>query len=137
MECRETGEMLLAYVDGELGAETKERLTRHLARCASCAAELAAWKSIDQEVRALPSMDPGPDFARQVAARADGWDFFTGGPAGSRTVLATLRELLGELMDLIGQKRAATTRTLDEFDDCPPLSMGSVYFRIIGESGRG
>lgn len=137
MQCKELGESLSAYLDGELDAETSENLARHLSQCASCAADFGSLKAIDEEVLALQTLDPGSGFTRRVVARVDAWDFFSGEPIGKQTVVSALMELLGELLDLLGMKRETTTGSLDEFGDCPPLSMGSVFFRIIGESGRG
>ena len=136
MRCEEARERFSAYLDGELDAETLEGLGGHLARCANCASDLRIMKALDEELQSLPTIDPGRDFARRVTSRLDTWDFFTGPPLESRPIVSTLTDLLGELLDMIGIKRETTTRTLEEFGDCPPLSMGSVYFRIIGESGR-
>ncbi len=137
MRCNELEERLSAYLDGELDAETSEDLARHLSQCARCAADLGSLKAIDEEVRALPALDPGSGFARRVVARVDAWERSAAEPIGSRTVVSALMALLGELLDRMGISKETTTGSLDEFGDCPPLSMGSAFFRIIGESGRG
>jgi anti-sigma factor RsiW len=60
------------YLDGELSGLRLQRMQRHLASCGSCRDELAAARSIQEELHALPKLSC-PDVVvetvlRQVAA---------------------------------------------------------------------
>lgn len=50
------GELLSRFVDGELGEVQLEELTSHLARCASCRAEVGEMRRINQVLSAWGSV---------------------------------------------------------------------------------
>jgi anti-sigma factor RsiW len=66
--CRETADRLSDYLDGDLGARTRRRISRHLARCEHCQALLASLTRTLEQVRSLGSVDPG--FAEPATVRA-------------------------------------------------------------------
>jgi hypothetical protein len=56
---------------------------------------------------------------------------------GVLPAVATSSGLVDGLRDLFGLATRSGDSPLDEFNDFPPLSMGSVYFNIFGQSERG
>jgi hypothetical protein len=67
-------EFLPEYAARTLPAARHDEVTRHLAGCADCRAELAAWQAIAD----LPVAPPGPDIVRRALLRGV---LATGGPA--------------------------------------------------------
>ena len=132
MRCLQAREKILAYMDHELDAASSRQVEFHLHNCAKCREVLKEFEEIDDMVRGLPQLDPGPNFAGQMVMRV------------SRPVAADeierprrpslferLFRLLEEFVDLVSPTRNHTTGTLDEFSDFPPLSMGHIYFRLM------
>jgi anti-sigma factor RsiW len=71
------GADLAALVDGELGHAARERVLRHLTRCADCRAEAADQRRLASCLREHRGSAPAPDEdllarLRAVAARPDG-----------------------------------------------------------------
>jgi len=133
MRCVDVTERLSAYLDRELGPVLERSVREHLDGCVRCREELAALRAIDAEIQALPQVGMGADFAEAVTVRAckdflarDGSPISRTGPFGR---LTNLLEAVFELLEASGSPR---TRTLDEFSDFPPLSMGHVYCRLLG-----
>jgi hypothetical protein len=56
---------------------------------------------------------------------------------GVLPAVATFSGLVEGLRELFGPVTQSGNNPLDEFNDFPPLSMGSVYFTILGQSERG
>ena len=55
---RETREHLSGYVEGELDARTRKRITRHLARCERCRAMLESFTRTLEQLRSLGDLEP-------------------------------------------------------------------------------
>jgi hypothetical protein len=56
---------------------------------------------------------------------------------GVLPAVAPFSGLVESVRDLFGLTTQSGNSPLDEFNDFPPLSMGSVYFTIFGQSERG
>jgi anti-sigma factor RsiW len=72
--CRETRERLSDYLDGDLGARTRRRVGRHLARCKHCQALLESLTRTLEQLRSLGSIDqgtPAPATVRAVIERIE------------------------------------------------------------------
>lgn len=74
LSCVRAHVLVEAYLDGDLTSGRLQRMQRHLASCGSCRDELAAARSIQEELRALPKLSC-PDIVaetvlREVAASA-------------------------------------------------------------------
>jgi len=138
MRCNEVREKASAYMDNELDAAASKNVAHHIGQCSSCRHYFHDLQNVDSLVRGLPALDMAPDFAGRVAAKAREWDALTRKRLPNRTILSAFMQTCEHLFDLIERRRSpASTRTLDEFSDFPPLSMSSVYFTILGEPGRG
>jgi predicted anti-sigma-YlaC factor YlaD len=55
--CRETRAHLSDYLDGDLGARTRVRVMRHLARCEHCRALLDSLTRTLEQLRSLGTID--------------------------------------------------------------------------------
>jgi predicted anti-sigma-YlaC factor YlaD len=69
---RETRKRLSDYLEGELNARTRARITRHLARCDGCRALLESLTRTLDQLRSLGSVEqvaPEPATADGVIAR--------------------------------------------------------------------
>jgi anti-sigma factor RsiW len=72
--CRETRERLSDYLDGDLGARTRRRVGRHLARCKHCQALLESLTRTLDQLRSLGSIDQGttePATVRAIVERIE------------------------------------------------------------------
>lgn len=73
--CRETGERLSDYIDGELDGRTLARVRRHLSRCEHCQALLGSLARTLEQLRTLGSVeyaDPAPATVDSIVARIRG-----------------------------------------------------------------
>jgi anti-sigma factor RsiW len=72
--CRETRDRLSDYLDGDLSARTRSRVSRHLARCKHCQALLQSLTRTLEQLRSLGSIDQGapePATVRAVIERIE------------------------------------------------------------------
>jgi hypothetical protein len=133
MRCGDVKERLSAYVDRELEPPLQRSVREHLDGCVRCREELADLKAIDAEIQALPEVGLGPEFAEAVTVKVC-QDFLArdGSPVGRTGPFGRLTNLLEDLFELLEASGSPRTRTLDEFSDFPPMSMGYVYCRLLG-----
>ena len=74
MKCQEVSDLLLAYLDGEVTSSERALVQAHLAACAACRGELAAWGAIQGRVqrflwaKAAPA-HPSPQAWSRLEAR--------------------------------------------------------------------
>lgn len=138
MKCKQVRERISAYLDQELDTASARRLDSHFLRCAQCREVLRDFQELNEMVLRLPRIDPGPDFAAQMARRASE-------PAltaeidhpGRLSLLERMSRIAEDFMDLLRSGHNPSTGTLDEFADFPPLSMGHIYFRLMDLPARG
>ncbi len=72
--CRETGDHLSDYLDGDLGARTRLRIMRHLARCEHCRALLESLTRTLEQLRSLGTIEqtsPAPATVRAIVDRIE------------------------------------------------------------------
>jgi hypothetical protein len=139
MDCRKAQGKISAYLDAETDSVSSRDLEAHVRECADCRAMLDGFQRLDALVRGLPGLQLGPDFAKQMVMRAKGLERAGEIKSGlMRPLFYTLLSAVQDLSDLVSRARpASSTRTLDEFDDFPPLSMGYIYFRLLDLPTRG
>jgi anti-sigma factor RsiW len=63
--CRETT-LVQDWLDGTLAPGAAARFEAHLARCPECEAEVAAYRVVFAELRALPLLDPRPELFERI-----------------------------------------------------------------------
>jgi predicted anti-sigma-YlaC factor YlaD len=68
MACRERQTALQEYAAGELAPEPARRLEAHLEGCSDCARDLAAYRSLQAALHALPEPATPPDLHAQLCA---------------------------------------------------------------------
>ena len=71
MKCDVAQEQIVLQVYGELDDELAIAVERHLQRCERCRAELAAMRSMDQELALLPVEEPSPNLLTQSRMRLE------------------------------------------------------------------
>lgn len=54
------------FLDGELAPAESERFEAHVAGCRDCEAELAAYRVVFSELRAVPLLDPRPELFERI-----------------------------------------------------------------------
>ncbi|HYA02059.1 MAG TPA: zf-HC2 domain-containing protein [Syntrophobacteria bacterium] len=133
MRCHEVKVRLSAYLDRELDSVLERLLRDHLDGCVSCREDLASFQALDAKVQALTHVRMDAEFAEGLTVKVCK-DFFGAdrsllGRTGLFGRLTSTVEVLFDLLEAAGSPR---TRTLDEFADFPPLSMGYVYCRLLG-----
>ena len=132
-----------AFLDGELPAEERGEIEEHLAACAACREQAAAWAAAADSLQYLEGIEPGPWFAARVRARANRaapWSW------GQRLVLvgaAAAALLLGGTLARGLRTGAAETAAVEpssayEFvassaNDLPGGSLGDVWTDMWGE----
>jgi anti-sigma factor RsiW len=133
MRCVDVTERLSAYLDRELEPALERSVREHLDGCVRCREELANLRAIDAEIEALPQIGMGAEFAEAVTVKVCK-EFLArdGSPVGRPGLFGRLASLLAALFELLEASGSPRTRTLDEFSDFPPLSMGYVYCRLLG-----
>jgi hypothetical protein len=136
MQCQVVQRRISAYLDGELDSAFSKSMERHIGQCEACRTMAADFRSADELVRSLPRFDPGPDFAGQLLEKV-GEPASVLGRAGDRPLFAPVMRFISSFMDLLEARKSPSTRTLDEFSDFPPFSLGFIYFRLLDQSGRG
>jgi hypothetical protein len=138
MQCQQVGARISAYIDGELDAASHNDLESHLRQCPKCRAALNELQGVDHKLQSLPRVELGPDFSRRLITVMSecGMPDRTDLP-GVLPAVATFSGLVEGFRDLFGPAIQSGNNPLDEFNDFPPLSMGSVYFTIFGQSERG
>lgn len=63
-------ELLALAASGALDAEEEQRVTRHLATCTACSAELESWRSLTGALRHLPTPQPSAALVERTYAQA-------------------------------------------------------------------
>jgi anti-sigma factor RsiW len=139
MQCRQVLARMSAYVDHELDAASTMNFDFHLEECVDCRQVLGDFRRVDDALRELQRLKLGPEFSKRAVALAGTPDVRTH-PKGlpELSALAFLAEVFGDVQGLLGitARPHPGNLELDEFNDFPPLSMGSLYFEILGEHGR-
>jgi anti-sigma factor RsiW len=133
MRCADAKERLSAYLDRELEPVQERPLQEHLDGCVSCREDLASLHALDARVQALTHVQMDPEFAETLTVKVCK-DFLAAdrSPLGRAGLFARLTSIVEVLFDLLESAGSPRTRTLDEFADFPPLSMGYVYCRLLG-----
>ena len=102
-----TAEQLAAYAAGTLSASARAGVAQHLAACARCQADLAAWQAVRDAARAaLPAaVTPRRDLLAGVQARLEGGR--AGAPGGPRHAALLALQLLGVQQRLLRRRLLA------------------------------
>jgi anti-sigma factor RsiW len=136
MQCRQAMVRISAYIDGELDAASRNDLESHLRQCPQCRSALNELQGVDHKLRSLPRAELGPDFSRQlITVMGERGVTDRAHLPGFLPAVAASSGLLGALRGLLGLATQSGNNPLDEFNDFPPLSIGSAYFNIFGQSG--
>jgi anti-sigma factor RsiW len=136
MQCREAQVQFSAYIDRELDAESNNGLSLHLQQCPHCREALNELEALDGKLRRLPRVELGPEFSSRLITLIRQREFSKHpGVPGRLPGIASPSRLLDSLRDWFGFASQAGNDPLKEFSDFPPLSIGSVYFSIFGQSG--
>jgi anti-sigma factor RsiW len=139
MNCSQIRRKLSAFIDSELDGATSRLIEQHLEGCPECRENLIDFREVNELVQGLEKIDPGPDFSSRVVTAA----MRTSVAANRETVsfAARLKLALARLSEavfrLFEPGAGPNTQTLDEFNDCPPLSMSFIYFRLLDQRGGG
>jgi hypothetical protein len=137
MQCQDIQRNLSAYMDGELDSASARRVDHHLGRCATCRGVAADFRNIDDLVRSLSKLDTSSDFEGQLLELVGESHSSTIEQGLDRSPFAVLMRFMSRFMDLLEARKSPSTRTLDEFSDFPPFSLGSIYFKLLDQPGRG
>ena len=136
MNCSQITRKLSAYMDDELDAATSHLIKEHLEGCPECLELLHGFRGVDKLVHALPKIDPSADFASRVvsaAIRTSHVSIRATVPFASRLKHAVTR-VSEVIFSLFEPGAGLNTRTLDEFNDCPPLSLSFIYLTLLEQA---
>jgi hypothetical protein len=138
------------WLDGELAPEQAASFEAHVAGCEICAAEVAGYRALYSELRALPLLDPRPELFQRIIdevlphrtprwVKVIGWAY-AGAIAASLAVIASAFVLPGPSAWLRGVI-AAGTRALTDTGTFVVRSVGTGFARsgevLAGEAGIG
>jgi anti-sigma factor RsiW len=137
VRCSEAKSRMSAYFDKELDTKSSLAMASHIEQCATCRGDLAELQSVDALIQGLPKIEVRKDFSRQVVAKAKEWDELALGKRPGTLAFTSFLQLFEDLLDALVRDKIPVPGTLDEFGDFPPLSMGCIYFQIMGQSLRG
>jgi hypothetical protein len=136
MKCSRIKKNLSAFMDSELDGATSQFITEHLKNCPRCREYLHEFRETNDLVYGLLRNDPSPDFSRKVLEAAMGASTIADekpAPFSSR-LRFTLERISEEIFSLIPWRGHQPIRILEEFSDCPPLSMSFIYFRLLEQT---
>jgi anti-sigma factor RsiW len=136
MNCSQIEKKLSAFMDNELDGATSRFITEHLKDCPRCREYLYEFRKIDDLMCGLPRNDPSPDFSRRLLKAARGTSTIVAEKSASFSsrLRLTLERLSEEIFSLIPWRGHQPIRALEEFSDCPPLSMSFIYFRLLEQT---
>jgi hypothetical protein len=97
----------------------------------------ADFKEVDVLVRGLPKLDVSPDLVGRLLTRVNESRAPVEEERSGRSPFSTVMRFMSNFMDLLEARNSPSTKTLDEFGDFPPCSMGYVYFKLLDQTGRG
>jgi anti-sigma factor RsiW len=137
VRCSEAKSRMSAYLDGALDKESSPAMASHIEQCAACRGDLADLQSIDALIQGLPKIEVSKGFSRQVAAKAKEWDDLAVKKQPGTSVFASFLQFFEDFLDAPVRDKVPVSDSLEEFGDFPPLSMGCIYFQIMGQSIRG
>ncbi len=139
MNCSEIKKRLSAFIDGETDGTVSRIIEQHLEGCPDCRKYLHEFNEVDDMVYALPKIEVSPDFTSRVVSEAIRTSVVGGITTASFTSRAqsVLAWLSDAVFSLFEPGATPNTSTLDEFNDCPPLSMSFVYLSLLGQGHRG
>jgi hypothetical protein len=137
MQCQKVQRNLSAYLDGELDLAASRSVESHLDQCAACMKMVADFRKVDALVRELPKLDVGPEFVAQLLEEVGESDAPAQRSHSDRSPFAPILRVMSTFIDLLEERRSASTHTLDEFGDFPPCSIGYIYLRLLNQPVRG
>jgi anti-sigma factor RsiW len=92
------GELLSAYLDGELARSEIDQLQAHLATCGKCAAELQEMQAVRSAVRSLPLLElPSgliPEVGAEVVPLRRNKGFWVGAAAAAVALVIAIAALV-------------------------------------------
>jgi len=135
MECHQVRTKVSAYIDRELDPASTADIESHLAACADCRDALADFHRIDDSLRSLQRLDLGPEFTGHVVTLAAASDEATRPSSSSNLSEAFHFRVFQDVRSFFGLTARPYSPSLElaEFNDFPPLSIGFLYFTILGE----
>jgi len=137
MNCSQIRRKLSAFMDSEVDGATSRLIERHIEGCPGCREYLHEFREVDGLVQGLPKIDLGPEFTSRVVTAA----IRTSAVVDKKAVSFATRleravaRLSEAVFNLFEPGADPNTRILDEFSDCPPLSMSFIYFSLM-DQGR-
>ncbi len=133
MNCSQIKIKLSAFMDNELNEVTSRLIKEHLKDCPRCREYLHEFREVDNLLYGLPGNHPKPDFSQRVLSAVIGTPINVEEkpvPFSSRIRFA-LERISEKIFSLIPSGSPLNIRTLEEFSDCPPLSLSFIYFRLL------
>jgi predicted anti-sigma-YlaC factor YlaD len=139
MECSQIRRKLCAFMDGEMDGTTSQLIEEHLDGCRECLEYLHGFRQVDERLQGVPKIDLSPDFSSRVVSAAIQTPDVEKrkGVRFTSSLKQAVMRLSEAVFSLLGPGAGPSTRTLDEFSDCPPLSMSSIYFKLLDQGSRG
>lgn len=137
MQCQKVQRKLSAYLDGELDSATSRNVESHLDQCAACMNMVADFRKVDALVRGLPKLDVAPEFVAQLLKQVGESGTLNESARWDRFPFAPVLRVMLAFLDLLEERRSASTHTLDEFGDFPPCSIGHIYLKLLNQPVRG
>lgn len=74
MDCNELVELVTAYLDGSLDAETRERFDLHLLECDGCENYLQQFRVTVRTLGSVSDEDIAPEFRDRLLNAFRNWD---------------------------------------------------------------
>jgi hypothetical protein len=131
MKCQEVLEKISAYIDNELSSIQAKKIIDHLAKCAECQKEFEAFQCIDILIKNLPAQEMPPEFVKQMLIKIPDSNVSVEKSFIKAWAFIPMFKFFEKFFELLDPVRAPESRTLEEFDDFPPSSLGHIYFKLI------
>jgi hypothetical protein len=139
MNCSQLRQKLSAFMDNELDDETSSLIGQHIERCPECQEYFGKLRKMDGLVYGLPKIELGPDFTFRVVSAAMSTSAVAGDEPFSFAsgIKLSVTRLFEAIFSVFESGAGPSTGALDEFSDCPPLSMSFIYFKLVDQGSRG
>ncbi|MBW1727950.1 MAG: zf-HC2 domain-containing protein [Deltaproteobacteria bacterium] len=131
MKCQEVLEKISAYIDNELSSIQAKKIIDHLGQCAECQKEFEAFQCIDILIKDLPAQEMPPEFVKQMLSKLPSSYVTVEKSFIKARAFIPMFKFFEKFFELLGPVRASESRTLEEFNDFPPSSLGHIYFKLI------
>ena len=133
MNCTKVQRKISAFIDGELDAASYEDVESHLKACPECRKMQSLMEQVDGFVKNGEEIDVSTSFQETLWVRLE-QELAKSQQGGLlRRIVQSGLDFFDTFFDVLQRRKHYYTRSLEEFNDFPPHSLGYVYCKQLGQ----